>query len=245
MAELYKVYCYTNTLNGKKYIGITSTSLENRAGANGYRYKGCLKFISAIQKYGFGNFVSEILYDNLTKEEAESKEIELIEKFNTTNNKFGYNISEGGKVKTSSEETRKKISVARKEYCKTHNVWNKGKKNVQKIWNKGLKMKDVKPDWVNPNKGSHLTEQTKKKISEKNKCYYKTHNAWNKGIKLPYMPSNATKVICIETNVVYESIAEAARHNNIKSNAGICMCCKGKRPSASGYHWCYVTGDKK
>lgn len=240
----YKVYCYTNTINGKKYIGITRTSLKERAGSNGHRYSGCLKFVSAIKKYGFGNFESKILFDGLSKKEAEQKEIELIKKYNTTNNKFGYNISTGGGIAVITEESKRKLSETKKEYYKTHKPWNFGKKGVQVAWNKGLKFPQYSGK-RHPLYGKVLTDEKKKHISEKNKEYYKTHNVWNKGKKLPYLPGNAEKVLCVETNIIYKSMSEAARENKIKSKSGICLCCKGKRPTAGGYHWKYILGDKQ
>lgn len=91
----YSVYCHMNKVNGKRYIGITARKPEKRWGANGCNYKGQL-FYSAIQKYGWDNFSHEILYKNLSKEEAESLEIELIAKFNTRDDDFGYNVAIGG-----------------------------------------------------------------------------------------------------------------------------------------------------
>ena len=89
----YKVYCHTNKLNGKKYIGITKTSLQKRW-RDGKGYKGSTKFYFAIQKYGWDNFNHEVLCENLTEKQAKDKEVELIKKWNTQEN--GYNTSSGG-----------------------------------------------------------------------------------------------------------------------------------------------------
>lgn len=51
----------------------------------------------AILKYGWDNIEHKILYLELSKEEAERIEIELISKYNTTNRANGYNIEAGGK----------------------------------------------------------------------------------------------------------------------------------------------------
>lgn len=142
MQKKYIVYCHTNKINGKKYIGITGDSLQKRAGLNGSYYKGCTYFYNAIQKYGWENFNHEILFQNLTKEEASQKEFKLIDLYNTTDHKYGYNLREGGYTGytfTVSEQTRKKISQAlkgtkkpqiwyqhRKEYYKTHSYPNEG-----------------------------------------------------------------------------------------------------------------------
>ena len=41
---MYKVYMYTNTVNGKIYIGQTMKSLTERACKNGSNYKDCTHF---------------------------------------------------------------------------------------------------------------------------------------------------------------------------------------------------------
>lgn len=45
------------------------------------------------------------------------------------------------------------------------------------------------------------------------------------------------KVICVETGVVYDSIMEAARENDLKSYSPIGECCNGKKETAKGLHW--------
>lgn len=112
MDKKYIVYCHTNKINGKRYVGITSTSLVKRFGKDGSQYQKCRKFWSAIQKYGWDNFHHNVLYSNLSKEEAESIEIKLIKDWNLMDSKFGYNIREGGSTTTLSKESREKLSKA-------------------------------------------------------------------------------------------------------------------------------------
>ena len=45
MKNTYKVYKYTNLINGKIYIGQTIGTLEDRAGHNGYKYRKCTYFL--------------------------------------------------------------------------------------------------------------------------------------------------------------------------------------------------------
>lgn len=101
----YKIYCHTNKINHKKYIGQTCQTLAERWGAKGKRYKG-QPFYAAIEKYGWDNFEHELLFDNLSQEEANLKEQELIKLYNTTDKKFGYNITKGGYSNTLSEEQK-------------------------------------------------------------------------------------------------------------------------------------------
>lgn len=95
---MYTIYCHVFP-NGKRYVGITKTSLESRWD-NGNGYKTCPLVDRAIQKYGWENVAHEILDTAKTKREAESKEREYIKKYNSTDNRFGYNILPGGDVAT-------------------------------------------------------------------------------------------------------------------------------------------------
>ena len=51
------------------------------------------------------------------------------------------------------------------------------------------------------------------------------------------------KVMCIETQEVYYSIAEVERRTGIH-HSSVIACCKGKRNTAGGYHWRYEEDDK-
>ena len=97
------VYIHTCKENNKKYIGQTM-NLKNRWGNNGAKYLYKQKdgtwrqpaMARAILAHGWDGFLHEVVADNLTKEEADKIEIELIEKYNTLDPKFGYNIRKGG-----------------------------------------------------------------------------------------------------------------------------------------------------
>lgn len=88
------VYKITNKINGKLYIGITNNYKKRWA-----NHKCCndpnMVIAKAIKKYNIENFIFEILYQGLSIEEAEDKEIELIAKLNTLVPN-GYNVSKGG-----------------------------------------------------------------------------------------------------------------------------------------------------
>lgn len=81
--------------SNKRHIGITSQKPERRWRKDGNGYKDHLYFWRAIQKYGWNNFNHDILFDNLTQEEAEQKEVELIAYYNSNNVNYGYNMSVG------------------------------------------------------------------------------------------------------------------------------------------------------
>lgn len=153
--DAYKVYKLTAP-SGKVYIGITMQPLKKRFN-NGHGYKKCHAIYAAIKKYGWKNFTHEILFDNLTKETAELKEIELISFYKSNQKQYGYNIENGGNVTgTHSEETKRKISEGNKGKIVSAETREKLKKA-----NMG---KQVGID--NPFYGRHHTDKTKKAHSD-------------------------------------------------------------------------------
>lgn len=90
------IYCITNKVNNKKYIGMTSRSLKNRwnSHCSSARNDSPFRFHSAIRKYGEQSFTIEALYEGLSIEDARKIEEQLIDKYNTTI--LGYNAKPGG-----------------------------------------------------------------------------------------------------------------------------------------------------
>lgn len=215
----YTVYVHIFP-NGKRYVGITGQSVNHRW-QNGKGYIGQPVY-NAICKYGWHNIEHRVLYEDITKDEAESYEKELILEWKTSNRQYGYNIEKGGNLnKTISAETKYKISAKNKGQI----PWIKGKHHTE--YSKELnRLKHLgKPAW---NKGIKFSEESKSKMSESKKLLYA--NGW--------LPTNAKKVICLETGVVYDSAREAARALNIV-NSHISSCCTGKRKSVGGFHFQY------
>lgn len=203
---------HKNKINNKVYIGITCQKVYDRW-RKGRGYKSCKLFYRAILKYGWDNFEHIILFNNLTKEEAENKEINLIKKYNSNNYKYGYNICSGGKgtphhkmSKKSKEQMIKKLKevMNKPEMKKRLSEKHSGKNHI--------------------NYGKHLSEETKKKISNSEKG-----KKWS-GLK---------KVMCLETNIIYESISDASRKTKANKYC-IGQVCMNKRKTANKLHWKYV-----
>lgn len=149
---MYNVYKH-KTPNNKIYIGITSMKPEQRW-ANGEGYKQQLLFYRAIKKYGWENIAHEVLFSDLTQEEAEQKEIILISDYQCNNPAFGYNIQNGG-------------SLAGKHSIATKNKLSKLKKGVKFSDNHKLKLSKARTGKPSPKGmlGKSMSEEAKQKMS--------------------------------------------------------------------------------
>ena len=92
----YCIYIHKNKINNKIYVGQTCKNVWGRWGLNGqqYCYSENNKFGKAIKKYGFENFDHIIIKENLSKEEANELEKQLIVFYDSFKN--GYNSTTGG-----------------------------------------------------------------------------------------------------------------------------------------------------
>ena len=115
------VYQIVNSVNNKKYIGITTC--KNPL-TRFYRHKSNAKLgidgflYNAIRKYGVDNFKFQVLEIANSIEELCYLEKYYIKFYNTLNKNFGYNINSGGIYFTMNQTLKDKISKARKNQYK-------------------------------------------------------------------------------------------------------------------------------
>lgn len=208
----YKVYIHIFP-NEKVYVGMTCQEPKKRWN-NGKSYIENKYMKNAINKYGWENIKHKIVATNLTKNEAEELEIYLINnKYKSNNREYGYNIEYGGchNGKTS-EETKKKLSISHKGMHNSPNTeFKKGHKTIISV--------KAKEKLSRERKGKHISIKTE----------------FKKGHK----PLNAKKVLCVETNIIYNTIKEAYKNTNIM-DCHISQVCKGIRKTAGGFHWKYI-----
>lgn len=101
-----------------------------------------------------------------------------------------------------------------------------------------LHSQDTKDKMSKTRKGVPKSEEHKKAISEALKRYERTseHNRNNQ------LAQHRKEVQCIETGIIYESLADAERKTGILGET-ISRNCRGKQKSASGYHWRFINGE--
>lgn len=138
----YCVYVHINKINGKMYVGQTY-NIHERWRGQGKNYFNSIKFFNAIKKYGWDNFIHEVIKDGLYREEADALEIELIQTFDTI--KRGYNLKLGGARGELSPESLKKMGDA------VHKAFTEHPEIKEKIRQKAL--------------GRKASEETRRKLS--------------------------------------------------------------------------------
>ena len=107
------IYCYTNLINNKRYIGQTLWE-EQRYNQHKNCYEDSI-FHRAIKKYGFENFEYTILFESDDINELNNKEKEFIKAYNCLIPN-GYNVDIGGRNHYSphnDSETIKRMSKAK------------------------------------------------------------------------------------------------------------------------------------
>jgi len=170
----------------------------------------CPAMRDALKKYGEDNFTIEVIDTAETIEELNEKEVYWISFFDSLAPN-GYNLQSGGKNCRCAESTKQKLSKL-----------NSGESN---------------PNW-----GIPRNEETRRKVSESRKgisftAEHRQHlSDSHKGVVNECL---LKKVKCIETGQIFDSIKEAKAFCGSK-NIHIGDVCNGKRPTAGGYHWCFI-----
>lgn len=284
-----KQYCiYMHRFPNKKvYIGQTCKNPPTQrwySDGSGYlvkdengKYEQPL-IAHAINKYGWGDIEHIILFENLTKQNADRIEKICIVLFRANNRDYGYNIQSGGsdgRVGVPlSEETKKKISEARKGKYIGKNSPCYGKhpsEETREKMSKAQKERYIKE--LHPMKGKHLLEETKQKISnslkgkltgDKNPFYGRQHTEetkrkigessskrraseeTRKKLSAAHMGSAPTnaKIVVCEEKNMMFPTIKVASNYTGATCTGIVNCCKEKQKTSGGYHWHYATEEE-
>lgn len=242
---MYKIYKYTNTINGKIYIGQTKNTLEQRA-LNGTNYKGSRHFYNAIQKYGWNNFVPEILAEGLSLDEANIREEYYISLFKSTDPNIGYNIRIGGQSSDISDETKNILSIKAKERYKdkTKNPMYGKTHSLESL----KKMSELKCGKNNPMYGIPMSECSK--VKRRKTCIerniYFSHE-WSDDAKRKasvrakeLAKEWSKKVFCIEDNLTFDTITSAADYYGVKKST-LSGHLNGRQHTCKNKHFKFVS----
>lgn len=178
----WTIYCHTNRDSGKRYVGMTSQTMESRwakhlsgASRTGSKYE-CAAFWAAIRKHGPDAFDHEVLESGIaTLEEANLAEIKWIAHFGCIA-PVGYNISSGGKSASTHPETRARISASNTGKKRSPETREKLRKVASKRCESQEYRAKLRASRLN------MSEDTRTKIKEAHKrrspeTYTHAHNA--------------------------------------------------------------------
>lgn len=223
------------------YIYITTCIVNNKKYIGKHKskkfdpdYKGSgILLTRSFEKYGKDNFITELVEVCHSLEELNNKEIEYIKKYDCVNSEDFYNLSMGG----DGGDTRAWMSKEEKKKVFTgENNPMYGRKHTEET-----KLKISKK-----NKGRKLkpfTDEHKIKISNSNKGKNKNKTPWNKGLKL----SNEEKIKLSEIHKGKKGTRNGMK-NSEEHRMKISKSKKGKRIKTSIWKPCkiiYCDGTEK
>jgi group I intron endonuclease len=215
------IYQIRNIKNNNIYIGST-VNFERRKRQHLYllrHNKHNSRYLqNSWNKHTESNFLFEIVEHVIVLEQLIIRENHYLQIF-----KPSYNMNKVTPTRLGSKLTlaqRKRLSVAHKGLPSP----KKGIKTNKPAWNSG--------------KTGVYSQETILKFKNRKKSI----NHWTpfkKGVC--NFPEQCVQVKCIEKNIVFKSLADAARYvNNLKGYSNIWKVCKGKQKTAYGFTWTFM-----
>ena len=172
------IYKITNKINGKAYIGQTIQDVEKRWRRHCSNCENKSAISKAIKKYGKDNFTFEVIEENIDNIELlNSLEVHYISVLNTMY-PSGYNLMLGGDNRTLSDETRKKMSEAKKEKPMSDEHKQKIREGIKKYWEQKPKKQPVEKVYVDRKSPEYILKMSSAKKGKKVKS--RTRNSNNK-----------------------------------------------------------------
>lgn len=209
----FYVYVHTNKVNGKRYVGLTTTKPEYRWRKNGTGYVKQPRFYRSIQKYGWDNFDHQVFEVN-TKDEMYYLEQYLITFYDTMNS--GYNLSRGGESgnnQMKNSYSDEYIKSCKRKYNMTHKDQAKEYREEHKEHLKKKKQeyyqahKDQIKARVNKYRNEHKEQvaESKKKWANEHKDELKEyHKKWVEDHKEERNEYNRTYLIKYRKKTIIE-----------------------------------------
>lgn len=252
------IYCFTNLLNNKKYIGSTiqqpniryNQHIYNSKHQNNNKYNYPL--YQAFRKYGVENFQYEILLQkDCTEKEIREIEREYIKKYNSLSPN-GYNqtldtkhpindVIAYNKMSNTKRENAPKVAETNAEGTKIIKIFRSASDCSEEI---GIDIKKIGACCRGERKSTQ--DRFFHWVDEKNNIIIKKYNRDPyKGAKGTTQKQKTNRLVGkydLKTNKLlnkYESIALAARENNCDAS-GISKTCRGKRSYCGGFIWRYL-----
>ena len=248
--KMYCVYKHVSPSN-KVYIGITCQNPDRRW-RKGDGYKHNQYFSRAIERYGWDNFLHEVIEDNLTLEDAYEKEKYYIALYKSNDSLYGYNLTKGGDGvqgiefseeaikrmsdnvkgennpffgKHHTDETKERISQTIKEMYAQYPTRNP---NYGNTWSD-----EQKERASNYFTGQVISKETRHKMSLSHKNKTQQKYTEERVRKNKESQPNSKRIKCIELDMEFSSMNDCARY--FKTKVGCISSAANNNRKYKGY----------
>lgn len=245
--RIWSVYKHTSPSN-KVYIGIAK-NVKHRWRSKGNGYKGSTRIWGAIQKYGWDNFLHEIIATGLSRDEACEMEIELIKKYNSTDPSCGYNLESGGQHSTLSPESIEKLRKSQMGHSVSDEVRAvlSESRSIPIIC---IETKEVFKSSLDAAEKMGLCYSSVAKAAKgkQDTCggfHFAVLSDYQSGNIRKFIPAPSVyrKVRCVTTNEVFDNISEASRKTGL-SRRGISYACNRTHKQCGKMQWEFVMKER-
>jgi group I intron endonuclease len=242
------IYKITNRVNGKIYIGQTTSTLVKRWQKHQYK-SHCTLLSRAIRKYGKDNFDVCTISRCSSLKEMNHRESYYIKLFKALS-PYGYNLDSGGKNKKMSPESRLKISMSQKgKKKKPHTQEARNKMSASHFGKKAspetrLKLSNLRrgrkmsQESINKTRMAVLGK-SKSEIHKQKLALAHTGKTLSEEHRLAISNGLKKKIICNETKKIYASTKDAALELGVKP-CSIWLVLVGRGKTCKGYTFSYV-----
>lgn len=254
---MYYIYCYTNKINGKQYIGSTINPLNIRYNQHKYNSqqpnnpKYNYPLYQAFRKYGLDNFDYECLQEcNCSEEKLRLLEQQYIDMFDCITPK-GYNQTRDTLHPINTKESYEKMKQTKRDNANQVAELDENN-NIINFWNSIIDC--AEQENLNAGHIADCCRGERKTTDNRRFCWiindelkipeYIGQNNYKGEKGTTQIQSTSRKVakIDLDTNKViqiYDTIALASRENNC-DNSAISKVCRGLRKRTGGFGWKYV-----
>lgn len=251
------IYCFTNQINGKQYIGSTINELNIRYNQHKYNSqqpknpKYNYPLYQAFRKYGIENFTYESLQECDCDEKTLRKlEQQYIDMYDCVSPK-GYNQTRDTFHPINTQESYKKMKQTKRN--KAYEVAEIDENNnILNVWNSIIDC--AEKENLSAKHIADCCRGERKSTGSRKFCWiiegeiripeYIGQNNYKGKQGTTQIQSNSRKIAKIDPETkqiikIYDTIALASRENNC-DNSSISKVCKGIRNKCGGYNWKYV-----
>lgn len=246
------IYCATNKVNGKRYVGQTGATLNKRKSRHKQdSVKRNNVFCNAFKKYGMDGFEWRIITSCVSQEHLDEVEKYYIKIWNLQDRERGYNLAEGGRVNRGAKRTKAQNDANSKRVKEAFadgrlKSWNKGKTGLIALNKKSVKCVETGVIYESLKEAAKATNSLPASISSvvtgrRESCQGLHWEFIDKETKkfINTTTYNKRAVRCVETEVIYKSGMEASRLTGVHGGA-ISAVCNGKQATCGGFHWEFV-----